>query len=151
MTGCEIFLDPTLIFFIMYTTSNNKDAFCKCRHYWFFFSRFFLPEINECQVSFLQTHIVSAHDFFLCSTPHKPLKKCFYSGRTLYNYLFIIFFSESHFSTAVNFIFCEKKIPRSPKCINFSFHDGWPYQPWQFFFILWRIFDSNYLLIEASL
>ena len=36
---------------------------------------FFLPEINECQVSFLQAHIVSAHDFFLCSTSHKSLEK----------------------------------------------------------------------------
>lgn len=83
---------------------------------------FFLPEINECQVSFLQAHIVSAHDFFLCSTPHKPLKKCLYSDRILYNYIFIIFLFGTSFFNYYEFYFLwKKKIPRNPKRINFSF------------------------------
>ena len=71
MTGCEIFLDPTLIFFyrvlgMPFANAATTDSSS---------AGFFLPEINECQVSFLQAHIVSAHDFFLCSTSHKSLKK----------------------------------------------------------------------------
>ena len=47
--------------------------------------------------------------------------------------------------------FVKKKIPRSPKRINFSFSWWVAVNHGSFFFILWRIFDSNYLLIEASL
>ena len=97
---------------------------------------FFLPEINECQVSFLQAHIVSAHDFFLCSTPHKPLKKCLYSDRILYNYIFIIFLFGTSFFNYYEFYFLwKKKFQGAQSALIFLFHDGWPsLQPWQFFF-----------------
>ena len=55
MTGCEIFLDPTLIFFyrvlgMPFANAATTDSSS---------AGFFLPEINECQVSFLQAHTLS--------------------------------------------------------------------------------------------